>query len=174
MRAKAELFAEERQELLLEILRSKGKVFTRNASAHFGVSPDTIRRDLDGFVRAGIAYRVHGGAVITTAPARGVQFEKKGVDDRKRAVGKKAASLVESDSLIIFDSGSSSLEVAKNIPIDLRFTAVTNNLAAAKVLSRRPRTQVIVLGGRILKASMSLVGDQALALLKSIRADICF
>jgi DeoR family transcriptional regulator, fructose operon transcriptional repressor len=73
-----DLFAEERQELLLELLRTDGKVRVQDAGALFGVSPDTIRRDLNRLVRAGIAIRTHGGALIRTKPAKTVAEDKTG------------------------------------------------------------------------------------------------
>jgi DeoR family transcriptional regulator, fructose operon transcriptional repressor len=77
-----DLFAEERQELLLELLRTDGKVRVQDASALFGVSPDTIRRDLNRLVRAGIAIRRHGGALIRTKPAKTVAEDKTGSDPK--------------------------------------------------------------------------------------------
>jgi DeoR/GlpR family transcriptional regulator of sugar metabolism len=162
-----DLFAEERQELLLELLRTDSKVRVQDASALFGVSPDTIRRDLNRLVRAGIAIRTHGGALIRTKPA-------KTGSDPKSTIGQMAASLVKENSLVLFDSGSTSLEVAKNVPLGLAFIAVTNNLAVAETMARRPGTTVILASGRILKNSMSIVGGEVLRFLRSVHADLCF
>jgi DeoR/GlpR family transcriptional regulator of sugar metabolism len=170
--SKVDLFVEERQELLLQILRTQGKVRVEDASALFGVSPDTIRRDLNRLVRAGLAYRTHGGALITAKPPDILARDR--MSDPKFRIGKKAASLVKVNSLILFDTGWTSLEVAKNVPAGLAFTAVTNNLAVAEALARRPGTTVIIASGRILKNSMSIVGDDVLHFLKSVRADLCF
>jgi DeoR/GlpR family transcriptional regulator of sugar metabolism len=85
-----DLFAEERQELLLELLRTDGKVRVQDASALFGVSPDTIRRDLYRLVRAGIAIRTHGGALIRTKPAKTVAEDKTG-SEPKSTIGQMAA-----------------------------------------------------------------------------------
>ena len=173
MDSKVDLFVEERQELLLQILRSQGNVRVEDASALFGVSPDTIRRDLNRLVRAGLAYRTHGGALITAKPPD-IFARDNTMSDPKFRIGKKAASLVKENSLILFDTGWTSLEVAKNVPAGLAFTAVTNNLAVAEALARRPGTTVIIASGRILKNSMSIVGDDVLYFLKSVRADLCF
>jgi DeoR/GlpR family transcriptional regulator of sugar metabolism len=170
---KVDLFVEERQELLLQILRTQGKVRVDDASALFGVSPDTIRRDLNRLVRVGLAYRTHGGALTRTNSPAAAAEGKRELDPKFR-IGKKAASLVKENSLILFDTGWTSLEVAKNVPAGLAFTAVTNNLAVAEALARRPGTTVIIASGRILKNSMSIVGDDVLYFLKSVRADLCF
>jgi len=170
---KVDLFAEERQELLLQLLRTHGKVRVEDASTLFGVSPDTIRRDLNGLVRAGIAIRTHGGALIRTKTANTVA-EDKTASDPKSTIGKTAASLVKENSLVLFDSGSTSLEVAKSVPAGLAFIAVTNNLAVAETLARRPGTTVILASGRILKNSLSIVGGEVLPFLRSVHADLCF
>jgi DeoR/GlpR family transcriptional regulator of sugar metabolism len=132
-----DLFAEERQELLLELLRTDGKVRVQDASALFGVSPDTIRRDLNRLVRAGIAIRTHGGALIRTKPAKTVAEDKTG-SEPKFTIGQTAARLVKENSLVLFDSGSTSLEVSKSVPVGLVFIAVTNSLAVAETLAGRP------------------------------------
>jgi DeoR/GlpR family transcriptional regulator of sugar metabolism len=168
-----DLFVEERQELLLELLRTRGKVRVEDASAWFGVSPDTIRRDLNRLVRAGIVTRTHGGALSRTKPAKTAAEDKTG-SIPKSTIGKTAASLVKENSLVLFDSGSTSLEVAKNVPAGLAFIAVTNNLAVAQTLGRRPGTTVIIASGRILKNSMSIVGAEVLCFLRSVHADLCF
>ena len=173
MEHQVDLFAEERQELLLQLLRTHGKVRVEDASTLFGVSPDTIRRDLNGLVRAGIAIRTHGGALIRTKPANTVAEDKTG-SDPKSTIGKTAASLVKENSLVLFDSGSTSLEVAKSVPAGLAFIAVTNNLAVGETLARRPGTTVIIASGRILKNSMSIVGGEVLPFLRSVHADLCF
>jgi DeoR/GlpR family transcriptional regulator of sugar metabolism len=170
---RVDLFVEERQELLLELLRTHGKVRVQDVSALFGVSPDTIRRDLNRLVRAGIASRTHGGALLRTKPANTVAEDKTRSDTKSR-IGQKAASLVKENSLILFDSGWTSVEVAKNVPIGLAFTAVTNNLAVAEALAPRPGTTIIIASGRILKNSRSIVGEEVLQFLKSVRADLCF
>jgi DeoR/GlpR family transcriptional regulator of sugar metabolism len=168
-----DLFVEERQALLLELLRTRGKVRVEDASAWFGVSPDTIRRDLNRLVRAGIVTRTHGGALIRAKPAKTVAEDGTG-SVPKSTIGKTAASLVKENSLVLFDSGSTSLEVAKNVPAGLSFIAVTNNLAVAETLGRRPGTTVIIASGRILKNSMSIVGAEVLRFLRSVHADLCF
>jgi DeoR/GlpR family transcriptional regulator of sugar metabolism len=168
-----DLFAEERQELLLQLLRTHGKVRVEDASTLFGVSLDTIRRDLNRLVRAGIAIRTHGGALIRTKPAQ-ILAEDKTASDPKSTIGKTAARLVKENSLVLFDSGSTSLEVAKNVPVDLAFIAVTNNLAVAETLARRPGTTVVIASGRILRNSMSIVGADVLRFLRSVHADLCF
>ncbi|HEX3445356.1 MAG TPA: DeoR family transcriptional regulator, partial [Chthoniobacterales bacterium] len=108
MDPQVDLFAEERQELLLQLLRTHGKVRVEDASTLFGVSLDTIRRDLNRLVRGGIAIRTHGGALIRTNPAQIVAEDKTG-SDPKSTIGKAAASLVKENSLVLFDSGSTSL-----------------------------------------------------------------
>jgi len=168
-----DLFPEERQALLLKLLRAKGRLLVQDASTQLGVSVDTIRRDLNRLVRAGFAHRTHGGALMTAKALNSLPGHCT-MSDPESSIGKKAASLVKADSVIVFDSGCTCLEVAKNIPTDVAFTAVTNNLAVAQALARRPGTTVIVATGRVLKGSMSIVGDEFVRLLKSVRADLCF
>ncbi|HXM02561.1 MAG TPA: DeoR family transcriptional regulator [Chthoniobacterales bacterium] len=67
---RVDLFVEERQPLLLELLRTQGKVRVQDVSAIFGVSPDTIRRDLNRLVRAGLAKSVPIHSTLTAFTPR--------------------------------------------------------------------------------------------------------
>jgi DeoR/GlpR family transcriptional regulator of sugar metabolism len=168
-----DFFPEERQGLLLNLLRANGKVLIQDASAQFGVSVDTIRRDLNQLVRAGFAHRTHGGAMLK-AKVLNLLPRNCTRSDPKSSLGKMAARLVKPNSVIIFDSGRTCVQVAKNIPAKVAFTAVTSNLAVAEALARRPGTTVIIATGRVLKSSRSIVGAEVVRLLQSVRADLCF
>src|SRR5262249_27180016 len=141
MEGSDDLFPEERQALLLKLLRAKGRLLVQDASTQLGVSVDTIRRDLNRLVRAGFAHRTHGGALLTAKALNSLPGPCT-TSDPKPSIGQRAASLVKADSVVVFDSGWTCLDVAKNIPTDVAFTAVANNPAPAGALDRRPRATI--------------------------------
>ncbi|HFR0129675.1 DeoR/GlpR family DNA-binding transcription regulator [Klebsiella pneumoniae] len=110
------MFAEERQEKLLGILREKRKVAVSEMCDVFNVSGATIRADLRQLEEEGLLTRTHGGAVLRTRAS----FEQAS-DDReivnlsaKERIGQRAAALVEDGDIIVLDTGTTTLHIARN------------------------------------------------------------
>ena len=74
---------------------------------------------------------------------------------------------------MLFDAGTTTLEVAAQLPPDLKLTVVTNSLPVASVLADHPATRVVVLGGVLLKETLATVGAETVEGYRRIRADVC-
>jgi DeoR/GlpR family transcriptional regulator of sugar metabolism len=170
----AELFPAERHDRILYLLRSEGKVVALDLAHKLNVSIDTIRRDLDHLASTGSIRRVHGGA-LQAAPVPGrVQERGEEEHDAKRELGRRGALLIRAGSVVLFDSGSTNLEIAKALPGNLRFTAVTPSLPIAVALTEFPEVEIVVLGGRLHRRESMTVGLRAVKELEDFRADLCF
>lgn len=119
------MFAEERQEKLLGILREKRKVAVSEMCDVFNVSGATIRADLRQLEEEGLLTRTHGGAVLRTRAS----FEQAS-DDReivnlsaKERIGQRAAALVEDGDIIVLDTGTTTLHSKLNNTSLAQFTA---------------------------------------------------
>jgi DeoR/GlpR family transcriptional regulator of sugar metabolism len=75
---------------------------------------------------------------------------------------------------VILDAGTTTLQVAQNLPTDLRATIITNNPPIAAALSEHHLLDVILLGGRLLQPSIATVGTTTIEELRRIRADLYF
>lgn len=143
------MFAEERQEKLLGILREKRKVAVSEMCDVFNVSGATIRADLRQLEEEGLLTRTHGGAVLRTRAS----FEQAS-DDReivnlsaKERIGQRAAALVEDGDIIVLDTGTTTLHIARNIRDRQNVTVVTNDYQIARELEASASIQTILLVG---------------------------
>ncbi|MEH7380566.1 DeoR/GlpR family DNA-binding transcription regulator [Bacillus sp. JJ1533] len=169
----------ERRKFIRDLLIKNKSVKVSDLVALLHVSEETIRRDLTYLEKEGIAEKNYGGAVISgiqddliTIPPvkkRMLQFSRE-----KELIGRVAASLVREGQIVIFDAGSTTWAVGKNLPKNNNLTIITNALTIAEECSKDETAQIYVLGGKLRTNSMSLVGPQAEKELKDYSADYVF
>jgi DeoR/GlpR family transcriptional regulator of sugar metabolism len=166
------VLTEERRQLILERLRSDGKVVAAELSSTLDVSPDTVRRDLRELADAGLLRRVHGGALPPAVGARPYAVRREQAPEAKAAIARATASLLRPGQVILFDAGTTPLEVARHLPPDLEAVAITNSPPVAVALAEHPSVEVKVLGGMLAKDAQALVGAATIDALRSVRADV--
>ncbi|WP_160109036.1 DeoR/GlpR family DNA-binding transcription regulator [Pseudomonas izuensis] len=170
----AELPHLRRQKILL-ILERDGKVMASELSQHFAVSEDTIRRDLSELATAGLVQRVHGGALPRPKDTGKDYFTRiSETDEVKTRLAQLAANRVENGQIVMFDSGTTTLQIARSLPPDICITAVTASPMTAITLSENKGIKVILAGGQLNPATMSASGHETLRLLAGIKADLLF
>ena len=166
------MLTEERRALILERLRSDGKVVAAELTEALGVSPDTVRRDLRELAETGLLRRVHGGALPPAVGARPYAVRLEQAVDAKAAIARATTALFRNGQVIVLDSGTSTLEVARHLPPALDATVITNSPPIAVALADHPKVEVIVLGGMLIKGAQTIVGAATVEALRSVRADV--
>jgi len=170
----AELPHLRRQKILL-ILERDGKVMASELSQHFAVSEDTIRRDLSELATAGLVQRVHGGALPRPKDTGKDYFTRVSeTDEVKTHLAQLAASRVENGQIVMFDSGTTTLQIARSLPSDIAITAITTSPMTAIILAEYKGIKVILAGGQLNLATMSVSGHETVRLLQGIKADVLF
>jgi DeoR/GlpR family transcriptional regulator of sugar metabolism len=169
-----------RRESITQQLTRENVVRVTELSRQFGVSEVSIRRDLEHLERQGLLQRVHGGAVAV-AIGRSAGELASAPDphlDEKRRIGIAAAALVRPADRVIFDSGTTVLEVARSLSDDLmdagNLTAITSSLPIIQELGHRPGIHLILLGGIYLPEYRVVVGPQTVENLRNLHADKMF
>jgi len=169
-----------RRTLIVEELSRSQIVKVADLSDHFGISEVSIRRDLQYLEHLGLLRRVHGGAIsISSAPSVvGMLTKMKLTGEHKEHIGRAAAEMIHNGDRLIIDSGSTPLEVARNINRNLltsgNLTIITAYLPVVQELGHRPGIHLILLGGIYLPAYQVNVGPQTLDQLKGLHADKLF
>ena len=166
------MLKEERHRHILDLLQRDGKVLAADLAARLGMSEDTARRDLSELDSAGVLQRVHGGA-LPRPPSIPYMLRDNEGDTVKRAMAEVAAGLVRDGQVIVMDSGTTVLAVARCLPATLRATVITNSVPLAAVLSHHPTVEVRVVGGTLNKAAQALLGVPAVEALGWVHADLC-
>jgi DeoR family transcriptional regulator of aga operon len=166
-----------RRKNILQILGTNGEVFVEALSKKFNVSEVTIRNDLDQLEQKNMLLRVRGGAIKLET---GVGIDQRLADkskirfQEKSRIGKKAAQLVKESDTIIIDSGSTTAEMARNLPDLKDLTVITNALNIASQLINKPNINIVIPGGYLRKNSLSLVGPHAEKGLLNFNVDKAF
>ncbi|KPA92986.1 DeoR/GlpR family DNA-binding transcription regulator [Pseudomonas asplenii] len=163
-----------RQKILL-LLERDGKVMASDLSLHFAVSEDTIRRDLAELSQAGLLQRVHGGALPRPKDTGKDYFTRIAeTNEVKRHLAQLAVRRIEEGQIVLFDSGSTTLQIAQSLPAGLSITAVTCSPMIAMTLAEHQGVTVILAGGTLNPATMAVDGHEAVRLIQGIKADLLF
>lgn len=168
----------ERRQLISALVRERGSVQVAPLAARFGVSMQTIRKDLHFLAECGVAQRSYGGAISAEAVNYAVEppLEAKRTVfiEEKARIGAYAASLVRSGDSIVLDSGTTTLAIAHHLPDDDSITVLTNDLDILCVLARRERITAVMLGGTLRRRNTSFYGAQTVASLENMHVDKLF
>jgi DeoR/GlpR family transcriptional regulator of sugar metabolism len=159
----------ERQDRIVDILGEQGRISINNICDLFAISEATARRDLETLTVQGRVRRVHGGAtrIKQKAPPEMpfLQREAEQPDEKKR-IGQAAAALVKDGETVFLGSGSTVLEVARNMRQLFDLTIITNSLPVMNTLADVQSISLIALGGLLRQSELSFIGhitEQALA-----------
>lgn len=162
--------ATERHAQLVLLLKDHGYCSVAEMSQMLDVSAMTIRRDLHILHEQQIIDVTYGGARFIAPKQTEPHFDIRTHEHlaAKQAIGKKATELfIEEGDVIGIDSGSTILEVARNLP-DIPLTVVTHSLPAATIVAQNSKHQLIMLGGILQASSNYFHGPQAIAALHNL------
>ena len=169
-----QMLTDERRALILERLRSHGRVLAADLTAELDVSADTVRRDLRELDEAGLLRRVHGGALPRHGDAAPFQARARRAPEAKASIARRAAECVSDGQLVVLDGGTTTLEVARALRDDLRARVITTSPPIALALADHPGLEVTVVGGTLRPNSLVTVGAAAVDAFRLIRADVVF
>src|SRR6202046_1192473 len=170
------MMAEERRTQILQIVRSTGRVRVNGLARRFNTSAVTIRSDLNELHQRGLVLRSHGGAVLPETILREspVHERLKTHSDEKRRIGAMAATLIDNGDTIILDSGTTTLEIARQIKKKAGLQVITNGVNIAAELVDARDVQVFIVGGTVRGESASISGHFAEQMLEQFSADKLF
>ncbi|WP_433556146.1 DeoR/GlpR family DNA-binding transcription regulator [Pseudonocardia xinjiangensis] len=168
------MLARQRQELILDAVRTTGGARVSELVERLGVSDMTVRRDIEVLATRGLVTRVHGGATAAGSSVEEPGFAAKaGLHTAaKQAIAAAAAALIEPGASVALSAGTTTHAVA-SVLLDIpRLTVVTNSLRVAEVLHESPRSDLtVVLTGGERTPSDALVGPVAVAALRRLHVD---
>jgi DeoR family fructose operon transcriptional repressor len=150
-----------RQRRLVDYMRVKGHVTVVELTTMFGVSRDTIRRDLQLLERLGLLTRTHGGALAGDGlVARETRFQSRMAAQTqvKRSIGRAAAGLIRAGETLILNGGSTTCCFAAELGGLRDLTIVTNNLMLPQVVAPHAARSIYILGGAYWDSAQITVG----------------
>lgn len=168
------MLSAERIELIRQELTAHGKVSAGEQALRFGVSEDTVRRDLRELARAGLCRRVYGGAIVP-APATGPLAARLGQETQAKSLLAEAAiSLLQPGQTVFIDAGSTNVAIAEAMPRAMALTVATNAPSVVAALQDHTDLRLIVLGGLLDRDKGACVGASTLRMIDELRADLFF
>jgi len=153
------MLAEQRRGQILLHVQRGGEVRTHQLAVEFGVSEVTIRTDLEILQRQKLLVKTHGGAIALPLDTPTAAFEERmrlNFDAKRRIAHMAARQIVDNQSLV-FDSGSTLLQVAMHMPAVNNVVVATTAMNIAQHLMNRPGLDVHMIGGRVFPSTVSTI-----------------
>ena len=163
----------ERQAYIVHQVNLHNKVLSNTLSSQIEVSEDTIRRDLQELNEKGKLIKVHGGALShafndITYPSKKIYSQ-----DNKKIIGEKAAALIKDGMFVLTGGGTTIIEMARSLPVNLSATFISGSIPAIVEYMHHPLIDVIVIGDKLSKNSKITLGADAIARIKTLKPDLC-
>lgn len=147
----------ERQRAIAATIRGSGPVSVEQLAHAFGVSAETIRRDLAALDRAGLVEKTHGGATPPRMAIEGSLAQRISLNaGAKRDIAARLAAVVQPGDTLFMDTGSTTLACAEALAEIPGLTVITNSVDVARRLGASAR--VHLLGGQYVPANGQTVG----------------
>ena len=161
----------ERMEHVLRMLEARDSVHVTELAQVFAVSEVTVRSDLSELARQGLVARVRGGVrpLQRGQSELGFDLRLRLESDRKRAIARAAAAMVDEGEAVALDSSTTAYYLAHELRSKRELVVVTNGLLIAAALADAPGITVLVTGGTLRLSAMSLVGDLGAEVLRTTR-----
>jgi DeoR family fructose operon transcriptional repressor len=170
------VYVEERQQIILDLLRESGKVSVEALTEEFSVSAPTIRADLAALEQRGQLRRTHGGAIVRDLVQSDsiIGVKEQALRNEKRRIARMAASRVRDHETVLLDAGTTVHEIARVLRERHGLTIVTNSLPSAFEFADCPGTTVLLIGGQLHPDRQATLGPLATEFLKDIHVDRAF
>ena len=162
-----------RQPEIVEIARREGKVTVEGLAERFGVTLQTIRRDLTELADAGRLERVHGGAIPPSGTSNIGYEDRRGLNaEAKHAIARACAKAIPEGASVFLNIGTSTEAVAGELLRHRNLLVVTNNMNVANILAQNPDCEVIVTGGTLRRSDGGLVGSLTMQTIRQFKFDV--
>jgi DeoR family glycerol-3-phosphate regulon repressor len=161
-----------RQTDIVALARETGRLDVDALASRFGVTPQTIRKDLNELCEQRVLQRYHGGAMLPSSVANlAYEARRQLATDAKRRIGLKAAELIPNDCSLLINIGTTTEQVATALRAHRGLMVITNNLNVVNILQGYTEIEVIVAGGVLRHADGGIVGEPAVDFLRRFKVD---
>jgi DeoR family transcriptional regulator, fructose operon transcriptional repressor len=169
------MLPEQRKRTVVELVSEQDGCSVEQLATELDVSKATIRRDLSELEEEQLVDRSHGGAVPATAAGREQTYLQKEVQnlEAKASIGARAARDIHDGQVVFFDSGTTTIQVAGQVPAEVDFVPVTNSPLLALELGTHA-TDLKLTGGTLRHRTRALVGPTAEAFMERTNFDLLF
>jgi len=163
-----------RQVLLLDEVRSRGSVSVEALAEQFGVTLQTVRRDVKLLSDAGLLARFHGGVRVPSSTTENIAYRQRQLlnQQAKQRIARAVAAAVPDGCSMIINIGTTTEAIARELLHRKGLRVITNNLNVAAILSDNPECEVIVAGGIVRSRDRGIVGEATVDFIHQFKVDI--
>ena len=161
-----------RQQQILDIACEKGQVAVDQLVQRFGVTPQSIRKDLNQLCDDRLLTRTHGGARLASS-VENMSYEARRMlaSDQKQAIGRAVADLIPDNASLFVNIGTTTEAVAQALLNHRRLMVITNNINVATLLRPYSENQVIIACGEVRSGDGGIVGEAAVDFISQFKVD---
>lgn len=163
-----------RQADLLDEVRSRGSVSVEALADRFGVTLQTVRRDVKLLSDEGLLARFHGGVRVPSSTTENIAYRQRQQlnESAKQRIAKAVAKTVPENCSLIINIGTTTEAIARELLRHKGLRVITNNLNVAAILSDNPDCEVIVAGGVVRSRDRGIVGEATVDFIQQFKVDI--
>ncbi|HEU4458463.1 MAG TPA: DeoR/GlpR family DNA-binding transcription regulator [Methylibium sp.] len=163
-----------RQAQLIDAVRSEGSLSVEALATRFGVTLQTVRRDVQRLAEAGLIARFHGGARVPSSTTENIAYRQRQAlhADGKTRIAKAVARRVPDGSSLILNIGTTTEAVARELAGKRGLRVLTNNLNVAAILGDQADIEVIVAGGVLRGRDRGIVGEATVEFIRRFKVDV--
>jgi DeoR/GlpR family transcriptional regulator of sugar metabolism len=171
--SRTDLLLRQRQTRIVEMLETQGRVIAGDLALEFGVSEDTVRRDLREMAAQGLCERVYGGALPLPKSAGNLALRSTLDLAAKARLAQVASREIRPGMTVFFDAGSTNLAIAQALAPQSEISAITNAPLIATALMERQIAHITLIGGQIDHHVGGTLGARAIRDLDRLNPDLC-
>ena len=166
------MFRSERQQTILQLAKEDGRVLVDDLAGRFGVTPQTIRKDINDLCTQRLLTRIHGGAVYPSG-IENVEYEarRKIAASEKDAIGKAAARIIPDNASLFVNIGTTTEAVSNALLGHSGLMVITNNINVANRMRVYPTIEVVIAGGMVRGSDGGIVGEAAVDFIRQFKVD---
>jgi DeoR family glycerol-3-phosphate regulon repressor len=163
-----------RQSKLLEEVRARGSVTVESLSDQFGVTLQTVRRDVKLLSDAGLLARFHGGVRLPSSTVENIAYRQRQQLHQagKARIARQVAKAVPNGCSLLINIGTTTEAIARELLRHQGLRVITNNLNVAAILSDNPDCEVIVAGGVVRSRDRGIIGEVTGEFIRQFKVDI--
>ena len=163
-----------RQNDLLQEVRANGSVSVEALAEKFGVTLQTVRRDVQRLAEAGLVQRFHGGVRVPSSTTENIAYRQRQAmqADGKARIARAIAARIPAGCSLILNLGTTTEAGAHALLRHKGLRVITNNLNVAMILSDNPDCELVMVGGSVGHRDRGIVGEAAVDFIRQFKVDI--
>jgi DeoR family glycerol-3-phosphate regulon repressor len=166
------LRVQDRRNQIRQLVQSKGFVTIEEMAVEFGVTPQTIRRDINTLSKSGDLQRFHGGAGVPSSIENVAYNERKILClSEKQRIAQMVADQIPDNASLFINIGTTTEAIAQVLGTHKRLRVITNNLNVATILAANQNFEIILAGGMVRHRDFGLIGPLTIDFIQQFKVD---